>query len=145
MISLPYEWEVQDSYSDTLYAMIVTNHYESKGNPEEFILLMVSVYQTTDSLSQYFRKEVKALRKDRNMKIQEAGRITLEEQPGLWIKFLSKEAESEVMNLVVYIKNPYRKDEIFLIQSSVYHSDKYMNKLCHLKQLVNSFEIVETP
>jgi len=145
MISLPYEWEIQETYTDTLYGMIATNRYEAMGKPEDFVLVSVTGYQTTDSLAQYFRKEVKALRKDRNMKMLEAGRITIKDQPGLWIKFKSKELESEVMNLVVYMKNPYRKDEIFLLQSSVYYSDNYMDNLCYLKQLITSFEIVETP
>ncbi|MBN2175639.1 MAG: hypothetical protein JW731_16030 [Bacteroidales bacterium] len=141
MISLPYEWVIQETYSDTLYGMIATNHYESRAQPETFMLISVTGYQTADSLMAYFKKEVNAFKKDRKMRIEEAGRITIKDQPGLWLKFKSKESGVDVMSVVVYLKNP-EKDEIYLIQTSVYLSDNYMNKLCYLKRLVTSFEIV---
>jgi len=142
MISLPYEWEIQETYTDTLYGMIASNHFEAMNNPEKFMLISVSGYQTSDSLDVYFKNEIKALKKDRSMDVLKAGKIDIKEQSGWWIQFKNEDAGIEIMNLVVYLKNPI-KDEIYLIHTTVYMSDNYRERICYLKRLVNSFEIVE--
>jgi len=141
MIRLPYNWDIQETYSDTLYGIVASNSLEARNNPEKFQLISVSGYQTKDSLFRYFRNELKLLKKDRNMKVLEVGKIGMEDDTSYWVKFESAEAEHTIMNIVKYIKSE-GNDELYLIQSTVYKSDDNMDRLCYLKRLVDSFELV---
>ena len=141
MIRFPYKWDIQESYSDTLYAIIGSNRYEAGNDPEKFLLVSVTGYQTSDSLYTYFLREIKTLKKDKKMKVHEVGQMEIKEEIAYWIKFESAESDFEIMNLVQYIKSE-PKNEIYLIQSSVYKSDDYDKKLCQLKRFTDSFELV---
>ena len=55
MITLPYEWDIQETYSDTLYGMIATNASLAEDNPEAFLLFSITGYKTTDSLLDLFQ------------------------------------------------------------------------------------------
>lgn len=141
MIRLPYSWDIQENYSDTLYGIIASNRYEAGNDPEKFILVSVTGYQTTDSLFAYFKKELKTLKKDKSMKAIEVGQIELNEENTYWVKFESDQSGYKIMNIVQYVKSE-EKNEIYLIQSSVYKSDNCKTQLCRLKRLTNSFELV---
>jgi catalase len=141
MIRLPYSWDIQENYSDTLYGIIASNRYEAGNDPEKFILVSVTGYQTTDSLFAYFKKELKTLKKDKSMKVIEVGQMELNEENTYWVKFESDQSGYKIMNIVQYVKSE-EKNEIYLIQSSVYKSDDYQTQLCRLKRLTNSFELV---
>lgn len=142
MIRLPYKWDIQESYSDTLYGIIATNRFEARNNPEEFLMVSVTGYQTSDSLYPYFINELKTLKKDKSMKVHAVGQIEINEENAWWVKFETEESDFQIMNLVQYVKSEIN-NEIFLIHSTVYKSDDYNNKLCQLKRFTDSFELVE--
>lgn len=142
MISLPYEWDIQESYSDTLYGIIASNTYEAEENPGLFMLLSVTGYTTEDSLYKYFINELKTLKKDKQMNVLEAGEIDLNGNHAYWIKFESNENNNKFVNLVHYIKSP-DKEEVYLIHSCVAALEGANEKICALKKLASSFELVD--
>jgi len=142
MIRLPYKWDIQESYSDTLYGIIATNRFEARNNPEEFLMVSVTGYQTSDSLYQYFINELKTLKKDKSMKVHSVGQIEINKKNAWWVKFEAEESDFQIMNLVQYVKSE-KNDEIYIIQSTIYKSDDYDKKLCQLKRFTDSFELVE--
>lgn len=142
MIRLPYKWDIQESYSDTLYGIIATNHFEAANDPEKFLMVSVTGYQTGDSLYQYFLKELKTLKKDKTMKVHTVGQMELNEQNSWWVKFETEESDFQIMNLVQYVKSD-KNNEIYIIQSTIFKSDDYDKQLCHLKRFTDSFELVE--
>jgi hypothetical protein len=75
------------------------------------------------------------------MKVLEVGSINEENDISYWVKFESREGEHRIMNIVKYIKSD-NTDELYLIQTTVYKSEDCMDKLCYLKRLVDSFELV---
>lgn len=141
MVSLPYEWDIQESYTDTLYGMIATNTIETEENPRSFVLFSVTGYKTEDSLSAYFIRELKSLKKDRGTRVLEAGEILLKENKSYWVKFQSTENEDKFMNLVIYAKLP-NNSEVYLIHSCVFDIEGSGDRLCALKRLAGSFEFV---
>jgi len=142
MISLPYEWDIQESYSDTLYGIIATNTYEAEENPAIFMLLSVTGYSTEDSLYQYFTEELKTLKKDKQMNVREAGEIDLNGNHAYWIKFENNENNNKFVNLVHYVKSTDEK-EVYLIHSCVANVEAADEKICALKKLAASFELVD--
>jgi hypothetical protein len=142
MITLPYEWDIQETYSDTLYGMIATNAPLIENDPDSFLLLSVTGYQTIDSLLPYFTNEIAELKKDKSMKVVEAGKMDFLGKDSYWVKFESVQNENVLLNVVKYIK-PEGKNEIYLIQSSVKKTGEFDEKICILKNLADSFEIVE--
>ncbi len=142
MIRLPYKWDIQESYSDTLYGIIATNHYEAGNDPQKFIMVSVTGYQTNDSLYAYFLNEVKILKKDKMMKVHELGQIEINEEDAWWIKFETSESDFQLMNLVQYVKSE-SNNEVYLIQTMIYKSEDYDKKLCQLKRFTDSFELVK--
>lgn len=142
MIRLPYSWDIQESYSDTLYGIIASNHYEAGNDPEKFLLVSVTGYQTTDSLYAYFLKEIKTLKKDKSMTVHELGQIEINEENAWWVKFETIESDFQIMNLVQYVKSE-ENNEIYLIQTTIYKSEDYKKKLCQLKRFTDSFELVK--
>ncbi len=76
------------------------------------------------------------------MNVLEMGTMNMENDTFYWIKFESSEGEHKIMNIVKYIKSE-GTDELYLIQTTVYKSENYMDKLCYLKGLVDSFEMVD--
>lgn len=142
MIRFPYSWDIQESYSDTLYGIIATNHFEAANNPEEFLMVSVTGYQTTDSLYQYFIKELKTLKKDKSMKVHAVGQMEINEEKAYWVKFEISESDFPIINLVQYVISE-RNSEIYLIQTTIYKSEDYDKKLCQLKRFTDSFELVD--
>lgn len=142
MIRLPYSWDIQESYSDTLYGIIASNRFEAGNDPEKFLMVSVTGYQTTDSLDEYFVKEIKTLKKDKSMTVLEVGKLEINEENTRWVKFETEESDFQIMNLVLYVKSE-STEEIYLIQSSVYKSEDYDKILCQLKRFTDSFELVK--
>jgi hypothetical protein len=142
MITLPYEWDIQETYTDTLYGMIVTNSTLSEDDPDAFLFLSVIGYQTADSLLTYFTKEVKTLQKDKTMKEFEAGKMDFGGRDSYWVKFESIQNDQTIVNVVKYIK-AVNKNEIYLVQSSANKTGNFDEKICILKKLSDSFELVE--
>jgi len=142
MIRLPYNWDIQESYSDTLYGIIATNRFEAGNDPEKFLLVSVTGYHTNDSLYGYFIKEIKTLKKDKTMIVHEVGQMEINEENAYWVEFETDESDFQIMNLVQYVMSE-SENEIYLIQSSVYKSDDYNKELCRLKRFTDSFELVE--
>jgi hypothetical protein len=142
MISLPYDWDIQETFSDTLYGMIATNTLEAEENHNVFMFLSVTGYTTNDSLYQYFIKELKSLKKDKNMHLLESGDIEMDGNQSYWVKFGSTESENKFINLVLYVKSKL-KNEIYLIHSCVTENEDADSRLCALKKLAVSFEFAD--
>lgn len=141
MITLPYDWEIQETYNDTLYGMIADNSTIIGEDPLNFVMISVMGYQTQDSLFEYFRKEVADLEKDKTMKVLEAGKMDFYGRDAYWLKFEAREHDHTILNVVKYIKSATR-NEIYLIQSSVNKTGNFDEKICILKKLADSFELV---
>ena len=139
-IRLPYSWDVRESYSDTLYGIFAANMIESSSDIEKLESISAIGYQTNDSLEIYAAKEIKGLQNEANIKIKEAGKTVINGNKVIWILFKSKTEQTEKGNLVVYLKSSGR-NQIFLLQASVYSSDNYKERLCNLKQLLNTFKL----
>jgi hypothetical protein len=122
--------------------MIVTNAPETEGDPGAFLLFSITGYKTSDSLLTYFSKEVAMLKKEKTMKVLEAGKMDFNGKDSFWIKFESSLGENTILNIVKYIKS-YSKNEIYLLQSSVNKTGDFDGKICLLKRLADSFELVE--
>jgi hypothetical protein len=142
MIRLPYSWDIQESYTDTLYGIIASNRFDAGNDPKKFVLLSVTGYQTIDSLYPYFLNEIKSLKKDKTMKVLELGTMEINEKETYWVKFESEETDFQIMNLVQYVQSN-QEDAIYILQSSVYKSENYNEALCRLKRFTDSFELVE--
>lgn len=141
MVGLPYEWAIQDSYSDTLYGIAASNIWEAEENPALFMSFSVTGYSTTDSLRQYFAGELKTLKSDHRIKILEAGETLIKENKSYWVKFVDSENENHYRNLVMFVRSPIR-NEIYLIHSMVADGEEADRLLCAMKRLAFSFEIV---
>jgi hypothetical protein len=142
MITLPYEWDIQETYSDTLYGMIATNSTLAENNPEVFLLFSITGYKTTDSLLTYFSREVASLKNDKSMDVLEVGKMDFNGKDSYWVKFETVENDNTILNVVKYI-NSDQKNEIYLIQSSVNKTGNFDENICILKLLADSFELVE--
>ncbi|OQX77505.1 MAG: hypothetical protein B6D61_07070 [Bacteroidetes bacterium 4484_249] len=142
MISLPYNWAIQENYSDTMYGITASNIWDAGNNPEQLMLLSVTGYQTNDSLVTYFKNEIISLKQDKNIKVKELGEIDLKGHNCYWVKFENDDTGDKLINFVQYVKS-YKRNEIYLLHSTVLSTDNYMDKICRLKQLANSFELVE--
>jgi hypothetical protein len=141
MVSLPYEWAIQESYSDTLYGIVASNIWEAGENPALFMSFSVTGYSTADSLHSYLMHELQTLKADKNMKVLETGETTLSERKAYWVKFRNTEKDNQFLNLVLYAKSPER-GEIFLIHSCVADIAEPDKRLCAMKKLAMSFEFV---
>ena len=142
MISLPYSWAIQESYTDTLYGIIASNIYDAGDDPERFMMFSITGYQTNDSLFTYFKNEILNLKQDKIIKVKELGEIDLNGLNCYWVKFENNDTGDKLINFVLYVKS-LKRNEIYLLHSTVLSTDNYMDKICHLKLLVNSFELVE--
>ena len=82
------------------------------------------------------------MHKDKTMKVLEAGKMNYNDQDSYWLKFETIENGHIILNIVRYIKSEMNK-EVYLIQSSVNKTGNFDEKICILKQLADSFELVE--
>ena len=135
-IWLPYSWDIRESYGDSLYGVFASNFMSIPIPMEERMAISISGYSTVKDLEQYVRDELVALVKDDNTTVLERGSSMFNGRSNPWVLF---EMKSGIFNMVYYLKEP-GKEDIFLIQSVTYDTVNYRNKLCHLKQLINSFE-----
>jgi len=140
MIGLPYSWAIQENYTDTLYGITASNMYDAGNDPEKFMMISIYGYHTNDSLFSYFSKEIIGMKKDKNTIVKELGEIEFNNEKSYWVKFENYENDDKLINFVQYIKTP-AKSEVYLLQSTILHTENYMEKICFLKQIVNSFEI----
>ena len=142
MITLPYNWDIQEVYSDTVYGIFCSNAPDIEDDNSKLMSLSVTGYKTTDPLDSYFIKEIESMKNAAVFNLLETGEITIFEQQCHWLSFELKENETEVFSNVVYIKKP-DADEIYLLQTLVYKSGDYKKRICALKGLVETFEFVE--
>jgi len=142
MISLPFSWDIREHYTDTLYTIVAANFMSI---PIEFIDRMsftVSGYNTDKTLDKYYHDELRQLKKDKSITVEETGPVNISDMNCFWVKFVQQVDELKAFSLVVYIMAD-KSGDIFLLQSTVYDANNYNDKLCYMKQLVNTFEIEE--
>jgi hypothetical protein len=141
MISLPYSWDIRETYTDTIYGMFAANFLSIPIAIKERLALMVTGYETEMSGEVYFLNELKTLKKDDAVALMETGMVVINERKCHWIMFQNA-GEHKVFHLVVYVKNE-KNNDIYILQSMTYDTDNYKDKLCNLKRLIKSFEILE--
>ncbi len=141
MITLPYSWDIQEVYSDTIYGIFGTNAPDIGDDNSKLMSLSVTGYQSSDSLEPYFRNEIRSMKKATGFKLLETGTISIFDQQCYWLSFEMKEEESTILSNVVYIKMP-DTNEIYLLQTLVYKSGDYQKRICAMKGLVETFEFV---
>jgi hypothetical protein len=141
IIKLPYNWDISESYSDTLYGIVAANFFTYPRPEKDRMSISVKGYRTDQPAVDYYQQELKALKKDKSYKVLETGTASISEMETYWLMF-STSTESPVYNLVVYFRKE-NNEEVYIIQSSVYSSDNYLDKLCYMKQLIKTFEILD--
>ncbi|NOX47768.1 MAG: hypothetical protein GXO89_12405 [Chlorobi bacterium] len=139
-IRFPYNWDVRESFSDTLYGIFGANMLESSSDIEKLESISAVAYQTIDSLEVYAANEIRGLKNESNIKVKQVGRTVINGNKVIWVLFKSKEELTSKGNLVIYIKKP-SSNILFILQASVYSSDNYKERLCNLKQLLNTFKL----
>jgi hypothetical protein len=139
-IRFPFSWDVRESYSDTLYGIFAANMTESSSDIEKLQSISVIGYQTNDSLEIYAGKEIRGLKNEKGITVREAGKTSINGNRIIWVLFKSKDGQTEKGNLVLYVKR-LGTNQVFILQSSVYSSDNYKERLCNLKQLLNTFKL----
>lgn len=139
MISLPYNWDIRESYGDSLYGVFASNFLSVPLAKEERMSLSVTGYTTDKQLDQYVHDELVGLVKDENTRVIERGNSMFAGQQNPWVLFAMKPG---IYNMVYYFMPPGQKD-VYLIQSVSYDTVRYRSAMCNLKQLINSFEAVK--
>ncbi len=139
-IRFPYDWDVRESFSDTLYGIFGANMLGSSSDIEKLESISAVAYQTLDSLEVYAANEIRGLKNEANIKVKQVGRTVINGNKVIWVLFKSKEELTSKGNLVIYIKKP-SSNIVFILQASVYSSDNYKERLCNLKQLLNTFKL----
>ncbi len=138
MIRLPYSWDIRESYGDSLYGVFASNFLSIPKPREDQMSLSVSGYSTTKEIEQYYHDEMIELIKDEQAMVIERGMTMLDGKKNPWVLFA---LQGGIYNMVYYVKDQSSND-IFLVQSVSYDTVNYKSKMCYLKQLVNSFELV---
>ena len=140
-IRFPYSWDVRESYSDTLYGIFAANMQESSSDIENLQSISTIVYQTNDSLNIYAKNELRGLKNEKGINVKEAGKTKINGNNIIWVLFKSKGELASKANLVIYVNKP-SSGIVFILQASVYSSDNYKERLCNLKQLLNTFKLL---
>lgn len=138
LIRLPYSWDIRESYSDSLYGVFSSNFLSIPKPMAEQMAVSVSGYESDKTTEQYFRDEVIELVKASDTRVMERGTTMISGLNCPWVLF---EMTDGIYSMVYYVKNPERND-IYLIQTVSYDTVNYKVKMCYLKQLVNSFEVI---
>ena len=139
VIRLPYSWDIRESYGDSLYGVFASNFLSVPIPVDQRLALSVTGYSLEGELEDYTRDEFLELINDDDSHVLERGSSTFAGQENPWLLF---EMRPGIYNMVYYLLEPGHKD-IFLIQSVCYDTVNYKNRMCQLKQLVNSFEWME--
>jgi hypothetical protein len=140
-IRFPYSWDVRESYSDTLYGIFAANMQESSSDIENLESISAIGYQSNDSLNIYAENEIRGLKNEKGIVVKEAGKTKINGNNVIWVLFKSKGELASKANLVIYVKRP-SSNIVFILQASVYSSDNYKERLCNLKQLLNTFKLL---
>ena len=134
-ISLPYSWDIRESYSDSLYGIFASNFLSIPKAVDDRMSVSVTGYNSDKELDQYFLDELAELATTENINVIERGKSMLDGEKYPWLLFEMKDG---IFNMVYYVKEPATED-IFLIQAVSYDTVNYKSKMCYLKQLINSF------
>ena len=62
MITLPYNWDIQEVYSDTVYGIFCSNAPDIEDDNSKLMSLSVTGYKTSDPLDIYFIKEIESMK-----------------------------------------------------------------------------------
>ena len=138
-IQLPYAWDIRESYGDSLYGVFASNFLSIPIPLDARLALSVTGYNHEGELAAYMRADLADLIRDENIRVMERGSSTFAGRANPWVLF---EMIPGIFNMVYYLQKPGQQ-EIFIIQSVSYDTVNYRNKMCQLKQLVNSFEWME--
>ncbi len=138
-ISLPYSWDIRESYTDSVYGIYASNFLSIPIEVENRLSVMITGYETDLSGDDYVLNEIRNLKKDDAVELMETGMVQIDDRDSHWLMFHNR-GEHLIYHLVVYVKND-DSNEIYLIQSMTFDTDNYRDKLCQLKRLVKTFDI----
>lgn len=139
MIQLPYDWDIRESYNDSLYGIYASNYFSIPIPKDQRLAVSITGYASEKEMDDYFKDELIELAKGKNINVIEKGQTMMMGNNFPWVLF---EMPPTVYNMVYYIKNQENND-YYLIQTASYDTINFRKKHCHLKQLINSFELVE--
>lgn len=140
-ISLPYSWDIRESYTDNVYGMYASNFLSIPIEIKDRQAVMITGYETELSLEDYFLNELKDLKKDEAVELLEAGTVEIDDRNCNWLLFHNY-AEHPIYHVVVYTKKE-NSNEIYLLQSMTFDTENYRDRLCYLKRIIKSFDIEE--
>lgn len=141
-VKMPYMWDIQELYNDSVYGIIGANLEDAAADIRLLESFSVNGYRSPDSLTAYFIKEIEELKKSTQIRIQSLGTMEFAARDARWVLFETEEKTGVFYNMVIYVKKDNR-DEIFLLQSTVYKTDDFMDRLCRIKTLFDTFKFLE--
>lgn len=139
LIRIPYSWDIRESYTDSIYGVFASNFLSIPKNTEDQMSFSIIGYNTDKNLEDYFNDELGELLKDQKTKILERGSTEIDNGSIPWVLF---EMNEYIFVMVFYIKGQQEND-VYLLQTVSYDTVYYKDKLCQLKYLINTFELIK--
>lgn len=141
MISLPYSWDIRESYTDSLYGIFASNFLSIPRPIEERMSLGITGYISDNSLKEYYKNELNTLVNDKDTQVIETGVTLLNNEEAYWVKFNNSYKDQKIFQLVLYAKRQLSM-EIYIVQATAYSAEIQNDILCNLKRLMVSLEWV---
>ncbi len=132
-IGIPKMWLVDN---DSGLAAVDTLSYSKE---HEINSLAVSSHPFRSSIDDYFQSELNGLEQD--FKILEIGKWKINTLPSRWVITEENYQEKKIINLISYVPNS-NNNTIYIINLSIDKSKDYKDRLCNLKSIISSFEVL---
>jgi hypothetical protein len=139
-IKIPSVWEVNQNFSDTVYGIFAANFLKGELETNQWMSIAITGYSSEKPLEEYYKDELKLIKKDKTLQIRETGRSKIDGKKSFWLMFDKNDDGYLNSNIVSYLKIN-ETNEVYIIQTTTYDTIDQLDKLCQLKFLVNTIKI----
>lgn len=138
-IKLPRDWWLEKSETEDNYG--ITSVDSSMLQNETRLIAVTVIPEINDNLFEYFSTEIKNMKNDSIMEIQEIGKHHIDSIESYWINYKADE-ELKTNGILNYLKDN-QSNRVFIIHSVAFGENEIDNRLCHLQNLVMTFRLYD--
>lgn len=138
-IKIPANWDIQENDSDSLWGIFAMDTIAFDKSYKNFSSIMVAKHEPTGDLKVGFETYLKAMETEVGYHVREIGTCKVGNNPAYWMLADSFEEEFTFGNFCYYLET--KNGNIYILQATVYLTDDYIQRLCNLIPILETFNV----
>lgn len=136
-IDFPETWHPYEDIIDTVHGVVAGD--SSIDFAKLGVIGVTEFVNDFNSLWEYFKADISEMTKDTNFRIYEIGKSKIDTLNAYWVFYKAPEDSFGDHRSIIYYIRRELTDTFYLLETAIYDSKNYRERLCNLKPILETF------